>query len=46
MFVVLYNSEIANNNNYNWILNCEESKLLYGNEWLCYLFRKGLGISM
>jgi hypothetical protein len=42
MFVVLYNSEIANNDEYNWILDCDEERIIYGNEWICSLFRKAL----
>ena len=42
MFVVLYNSEIANNEEYNWILDCDEERIIYGNEWICSLFRKAL----
>jgi hypothetical protein len=42
LFVVLYNSEISSNEKYKWVYDCEESRLLYGNEWLCFLFRKSL----
>ena len=42
LFVVLYNSEIATNPNYNWILNCDEHRLLNGPEWICSLYRKSL----
>lgn len=44
LFVVLYNSEISSNPKYKWIFDTDESKLLYGNEWICYLFRKSLNI--
>ena len=42
LFVVLYNSEISQNPKYNWIYDCPEERLLYGNEWICSLFRKSL----
>ena len=32
-FIVLYNSEIQPK--YKWVYNCKESRLLYGNEWIC-----------
>lgn len=41
-FVVLYNSEISGNKEYNWVNDCDESRLLNGNEWLCSLYRKSL----
>lgn len=41
-FVVLYNSEFASNHEYKWVYNCDESRLLYGNEWICSLYRKSL----
>ncbi len=41
-FIVLYNSETNNNPNYKWIYDCDENRLLYGNEWLCTLFRQSL----
>ena len=44
LFVVLYNSEIIKEPKYKWVYDCDESKLLYGNEWICSLFRKSLNI--
>jgi hypothetical protein len=41
-FVVLYNSEISGNKEYNWVYDCDESRILNGNEWLCSLYRKAL----
>jgi len=46
LFVVLYNSEIYSNKDYNWILDCDESRILYGKEWICSLYRKSLNISI
>ena len=43
-FVVLYNSEMSFDPKYNWIYDCDESRLLFGNEWLCLLYRKSLNI--
>lgn len=44
LFVVLYNSEMSSDPKYKWIYDCDESRLLYGNEWLCSLYRKSLNI--
>ena len=44
MFVVLYNSEFASDPKYKWIYDCDESRLLNGNEWICSLYRKSLKI--
>jgi hypothetical protein len=41
-FVVLYNSEINSNKDYKWIYDCDDNRLLYGDEWICSLFRKSL----
>lgn len=43
-FVVLYNSEISSDSKYKWVYDCDESRLLYGNEWICSLYRKSLDI--
>jgi len=42
LFVVLYNSEISNNKDYDWMMNGTEDRIINGNEWLCSLFRKAL----
>ena len=43
-FIVLYNSEISSEPKYKWVYDCDESRLLYGNEWICSLYRKSLNI--
>jgi hypothetical protein len=40
LFVVLYNSEISNNKDYDWMMNGTEDRIINGNEWLCSLFKK------
>lgn len=43
MFVVLYNSEINQNKDYQWINICDENRLLDKNkEWLCRLFKQAI----
>ena len=42
LFVVLYNSEIANNKDYDWMMNGTEDRIINGNEWISSLFRKAL----
>jgi hypothetical protein len=43
-FVVLYNSEISSDPKYKWVYDCDDSRLLYGTEWLCSLYRKSLNV--
>jgi hypothetical protein len=45
LFVVLYNSEIASDPKYKWVYDCDESRLLNGNEWICSLYRKSLNVN-
>ena len=40
LFVVLYNSEIANNKEYEWMMNGTKERILNGDEWVCSIFRR------
>lgn len=42
LFIVLYNSEISNSNDYKWVYDCDELRIINGKEWICELFRKAL----
>lgn len=46
MFVVLYNSEIRDVDEYRWAVDCSKEELLGKDIWMSQLFRKGLGLEM